>query len=506
MSKVDIDQFLKEIDYLIQVGRGAKARAMLIDWRRRRNPVPHRYLARFARNCRRVGCHNLSLRILSPYVAIKKGMSIKASPEIIKEYAASLIFLGVTAEGMSLISGVDESNCPEAALIKCFGLFSEWRYSDSIPVLELHQQLVEKQDYAYRVGQLNLVSALVFTEEMDRAECELDDLMDHARAKSFTLLQGHALELLARIELERKNFEKSNEYLNEAERILSTSATKGLFFVKKWKAISGLVAAPESGKAKERVLELREHAEGIGHSETVRECDFFLATQLSDPSLLQKVYFGTPHLAYREKLVAKYCGPKPDLDCYLYPLFPEPLHARGTAPVLEVFTGRIESDQGLVSLLGQNKDLLYALLRDLYKPASIGSIFSTIFADEFYNPDTSPVRVRQAVSRLRKVLIASNLPLRIEPAKSKFRIVATDSVLLRLQNDKSTAASDKLVLLLDFLTKWGNADFSAKQVQKELRIPLRTVNRLLRWANDEGHIVKVNSGKYTRYRQAQLVA
>lgn len=200
---------------------------------------------------------------------------------------------------------------------------------------------------------------------------------------------------------------------------LPESEDRDRVFIQKW---LGICAALEHGQVGE-LDRVRELALKFGDFESLRECDFFsVRTRFSD-ELFAKVYFGTPHAAFRERILRALPNATVPTTWAWRP------HANDSAANADT-TGFLEynlalgafSDSRLDDLSPKMRDLFAALTADLYRPARVGALFSYVFKGEFFDIFHSPNRVHQLVWRLRGYLRHHRLGIRFVGDQGTLRL------------------------------------------------------------------------------------
>jgi len=143
--------------------------------------------------------------------------------------------------------------------------------------------------------------------------------------------------------------------------------------------------------------------------------------------------------------------------------------------------------------------LVAILASDLYRPFSTPSLYGLLYPGEAYNPQSSPLRVRQVLKRLRRWLVARRLPLKVAEERGSYRLVASAPCTLRLY--LGAAPSDRQSLVLERLREaWPDAAFSAADAGRLLGVSARTALRGIESAIEDGALEKVRQWRSTRYR------
>jgi hypothetical protein len=269
----------------------------------------------------------------------------------------------------------------------------------------LHRYLEHSiSDYSRLVGRVNLASALVYSGNFETARADLDSVVGEARKTGYQLLLGNALEIRGHLNIERARWRESSCDLSAADRIFNENVLHHIS-VKKWRA----VLAARKANDPEELIGFRAEAMKSEAWEPVREIDLQILVHRFDLALASQLFFGTPFTAFHERMRGRLLG------------FERPLGHRfgkSDAPYLELITGECTSGP---SLKGMMLRILQVLLSDVYRPWSVGRLFSALYPSEHFSIMTSPGRVYQLLHRLRAWLDENGIPASILSAGENFR-------------------------------------------------------------------------------------
>jgi hypothetical protein len=137
--------------------------------------------------------------------------------------------------------------------------------------------------------------------------------------------------------------------------------------------------------------------------------------------------------------------------------------------------------------------LFGALLRDLYQPPRLGSLFASLFPSEHFSISTSPDRVHQILRRARLWAERSRIPISIE-ARAGFFFMRFDgpfSFTLPLNYIPLGAMDIHCRELMDLFPS--PCQFSAKQARERLKLSKPTVHRLMTWAIEQDKLIRLNT-------------
>ncbi len=473
---------LTEIDAFLAVGDIAKAKSLL-----RRLPltkISRANLAHFAKTARRCGLPELSLRILSPIVRPKHALLRPANTGEMAEYSAALVRVGAVVEAENILSTLNPGRCPDALLFQCYALMTKWNYRDTIPLLKRFL-LVGLPTRDEVLGKLNLAAALVHERDWKEAASLLEHLREKTKSLGWMGLTGSAWELTAQFHYFRGEFGSAQSAVQEAKHLLNASPNLDSFFVKKWEALIEASTSSSSDRF-EKTLKVREEAVYRRHWETIRDVDRHLAILQKDAVLWMKVYFGTPSEAFRQRLFLDSGFPLQRTNHYLWKPGPE------MESTLDLRSPEFCEFRGI------NLSLLLALSSDFYRSFTVAHLHNSIHPDQYYNLETSPSRIHQAMSQLRRALKSSKVPLKVDCTGGHYKISEQGRVSIHVSDRslKTHANPPHWGKILEFAKR---GEFNSRELSKFIGISPRTTIRLLGTLNDEGRVIKAGVGKATRY-------
>lgn len=481
---------LETLEEWIRSGRGDQARLELS--RYSKGKVPRALALPLAGLSRRLGVPGIGIRLLNPLVRPTRVSPASASPEECAEYAALLSRIGANTEALGLLDTLAEEKCASALLYRAFALVAEWEYEASIPILERYVSRSELSDYQRLIGKVNLAAALVHGEHVEEAARLLDALLGETTKSGLKLLHGNCLELSAQNAILARRWKEAVECLARADRALDEAGGLDHFFVDKWRAISRFLKEGDAA-ARRGLRALREEAHRRRHWETARDCDYYQAIRSDDEELLAHLYFGTPFPGFRRRLVAKGWPESAPPERYRWSLG----NGRGLVFLLE--EGRAEKSRARLKPGQLLHRLLAALCSDFYRPLRIATLSARLFPGEYYNPLSSPVRVRQAVKRLRHWTRSSSVPFFIVETSSEYRLMSRKACAVIVSGSVVAGARDE-IWLNRFKETHQGVEFSAEQVFPLVSANPRTVLRVLSKAVRDGRLRRVGAARATRYR------
>ena len=124
--------------------------------------------------------------------------------------------------------------------------------------------------------------------------------------------------------------------------------------------------------------------------------------------------------------------------------------------------------------------------------------FGRLWPGEFYNPNSSPNRVHQAVRRLKKCLRAKRTHLDITEKRGFYFLLGRPACSIEVDITKPGRSSLEysLSILRSVLPM---RSFTVTEVSQLLKMPIWKARRWIVAATNEGHVRRHGNGRYTRY-------
>lgn len=407
-------ELIRTCDELIRAGQVAAAasrlRALNLAQVGREERLP------LARICRRAGQISSGIKLLSPVVRGDRGLEVQPTPAEICEYAALLTRIGLVTEALTLLSAVDSGQAPEAELFTSYCQIMRWDYLAAIP--HLKRFIAGAGDpYQRQIARVNLAAALVATRQWPEGEALLNELIAELEAKGFSRLMGNALELRSQVFLDRGDFEVCKRDLAAAGAIFKANGSYDQLLVRKWLAY---IEASRS-RSIAPLTAFRMEALSRQHWESVRDSDLLALKIRFDQNRFDSLFFGSPFAAYRERARTETGGsPSAYYD-----------FGGANAAFFDLLTGEIHGRKAEPPT-AKVRQLLRLLLDDFYSPSRVAPLFAGLYPREYYDPHSSPLRVRQLMNRLRRWIAGHSLPLAVVTVKNSFRFVAKGAFSVRI--------------------------------------------------------------------------
>ncbi len=477
---------LEEIDGYIRTGNFQKAQAKLQKFST--NTVPIRLASKAANILVRAGMAQKSARILHPLI---HSQSEKPEPQLMAEYALTLLELGAYVEGFKILESINFKDVPAANFYYSVALFSKFEHIKAIPYLESYLKVPQTKPYQRMVASANLVQAYILAKQFNTAESLLSDILSRAQKENQALLVANCLELKAQLLFEQKNFEQALEVLNTSKKTLMPNPSKYQLMIEYWEILCEISLQPKNKELWQRWRKLRLDSVRNDFWSLVRQCDFHSAVLEGNKDLFLKVYFGTPFRTYREKLIKSFPEKCEIPKSYLWNSAP------GDVPKGNILN---ISDSGGLAVKHELKKghltyrILQALASDFYIPFKTETIFNYVFPSEYFNPTSSYSKTKNGVRRAQVWLNKNQIPIEIRSDAGAYRIFFLKpfylQVQLQVEESKKYDTLSEIEVLLD-----NGKGFSTAEISHKLKIPQRSVNRHLKTLLEQQKILK-NKSKY----------
>jgi hypothetical protein len=228
--------------------------------------------------------------------------------------------------------------------------------------------------------------------------------------------------------------------------------------------------------------------------ESVREADLFILKISPDQRQLDHLIFGTPRVAYRRR-IEKLVGA---LSSQTYVIGSE------NGPQLDLQTGL---GIGIESLPVGKKihQVISTLNQDFYAPINMGTLFYDLYPNEYFDVESSPFRIRQAILRTRQWLDENEIPASIQHSEGAYRFLITGEFGIRIQLEH--------LAVNPMMARWQRLKenlapgihFTSEHVCEEMGWSRTTFRRLADWACKNDLLSKSGTGKATTYQIASAM-
>lgn len=443
-----------------------------------------------ARIANRNHAYVLALRILHPIIRADRDNTLEASAEALNIYATSLMWIGALEEAQNTLHRIKGST--DALLTEAFIYFAQWDYQKSIPLLLKYVNSGSISLYQKLVGQINLLAAFIAIGKLKEAKAVFAPLVSELKANpNYKLLYGNCLELRAQIEILEGQFEQALKFLNESQACLADQPGRYLLYVNKWRALAQLGLTPDDASALQNLIKVKAEATALKNWETIRDCDFHLARLQKDQNMLQRILLGTPYEGYHSRVQS---------------LFGISLAVSKKLEYCPGLVTEIPTRCGLdlnnitdnSFLTSTSWPLLQTITKDIYRPPRMGVVFSALYPKEFFDPFTSPQRVRNSLFRFNEWSENHNCDFRIQIEGGDFQLKGPSQVsVICTQRDRPLESWQAALKV--FKTRNDSRSFTSQDLACILGITQRSALNILQKAISSKKIQKMGQGKNSRY-------
>lgn len=403
---------------------------------------------------RRAGQPYKSLIILRPLVL--KDLATPKPAEIIS-YCAGLYQIGQSKESRKRLLNILVNNANLDTQDKLDALFhlgllemSEWNYHKASHHFENLIKLETKNSYRYQLSLLNLSSCKIFYGRLSQAEEKLYKILSWENITKYSVLKNSCLDGLAQIKIYQRDFSRACEILNRADNETSQMSKSSIIRlqIEKWKCVNSLFQKQNITYNLNQLTEISLSAKVQNYYELQRDCDFYHAFFTFDKTKLNQIYHGTSFTGFKKKLLyhCPYFQPTNEWSLYLQP------HVFSNTTTQNIIC--IDTDFLKHWSILQIKTILL-LLRDQYRPFTIGEIFSYIHPNEQFDPLTSSIRIRKHMWIINNKMQKLGFHFRIQARFNSFYITANQPIILEIRSslDKILNNTIKQKNIIDSIAK-----------------------------------------------------
>ncbi len=478
-------ELLPQVESLVRSGQLKEAQTALQDLVK--SKIPRQIIASVASLARRADLPLIALKLLYPLVRPTSKAPATAIPLEKMEYAASLIKIGALDEGLVLLRDLPTSD-PKRDLFTAFGLIGKWDYEGSIPYLIKFLHREKKDAYLKMVAGVNLASAYVFAREYQKAKTTLDVLLTQTRTNKMQLLYANCLDLAAENSIFHGKWEAAEDYLQRASSVLQ-SGDRFEFFIRKWRAVLALRKSPQDPAAQDTLKKIAEEASKRQLWESVRDCRRVLALSQHDAGELLHLYVGSPFEPFRT-ILKKEMGEK-----FTPPERYEWCHgSKKSSLYLDLLEGQERKSRAKLKVGQIVHRTLLILCSDFYRPFRLPTLFASLYPNEYYNPNSSPLRVHQALNRLKGWLSKHRIPLRVEEMEGTYRISFHAGGTILIPTGSSTSKVDILK------RHFQGTVFTLKEASRVLNVSSSNALRILNSGIEQKVLQRSGERRGTNYR------
>lgn len=494
MITIDLN-YLASLDEKIKSGQLNQVKREL-DLISKQKNIARKYIIKIANLARRVGYQRLSVKLLEHIVRPNKTQVYNATSEELIEYAISTMRLGSATEALNILLKIDRQKYPDVSLYISFCYFTRWNYKEAIPLLESYIKVQSLSAYQVIVGKINLASAYINSRDFKNAKKTLEDILKNADPEKNKLIIGNAHELYAEYYINQKKVSEASQHIANAYQILHKVHYRYEVYNKKWLAILKLISTRSQAAGIKELTQVRSLAYEKKLYEVIRECDFYESYFTNNKKILTKLYFGTPHPHFRER-IKELLGKDEDFDSfYVWNSLEKNVSLKSTFDVhngVDLRTGKSIKSGSLLH------KLLQALCSDLYKPLSTQELFSIIFPTEHFNFVYSTRKIHDLVFRLRNWFSENQIPLSVNSTgRGEFRIQSIGNYGIKIAPFHQLTDS-KDYFLSQLKQKIKSKYFSCKDVIDIMGLSRASTKRYLNRSVKSQQLIAVGKGRSAKY-------
>ncbi len=503
-------QKVDELQHLSQTGRLGQARALLGELSREK--LDRRLAFGVAAVARRARMPEKALQILHRIVRPPPGsravLGGPPTPRETAEYGMALAELGALREGIELLQSVPTRVLPTARLLEALAHIRRWDRASARQSLNRMMAVPGLGSYD-RVGALLYLASCTLHGDGRLADAakELEAVASQANELGYGELYRSALLLRVQALTFARQVEQARALLAELRTLAEQAADpRAVTLCSKWEMLAALQVPSERRSALRRVPAIRAEMLQQRQWDRIRAMELYLAMDARDVSKMSELIAGTPYPVFRARAVGLLVrwGARAPTE---YAWSPPPARgsARSDAPPVIVHARDGTHSLGSSFLKpGQvPQRLLQCLAGDFYKPLTVAEVHEAVYPGEFFNPSSSPLRIHQALWRLRKWTEDTRIPLAVEEELGFYCLRATAPCRIQLSLAPASAprASPGLLQTLETVrTQLGLGKFGATELARAACVSRPTAVRYLAEALRAGLVEREGRGPATRYR------
>lgn len=422
--------------------------------------IPRAQAQAMASVFRRANLESFALRVTTPIVAAGN-----ASAGEIIEHAAALIQMGAVSEGLEYLQNMNADENPEVLYHQAQVYAHRYEYNEAIPLLRRYIDAAKDNHAGLRL----LAKACIYAKDEPAA-------LDICKRLE-TFAPDAAASCRAQVYIKQRNFAQAKAEIQKAG---------DAYVTQKWSAV---IHALESGSS-QPLSEFKARAQENKDWEFLRELDRYSLQIHFDAEKHNHLLFGTPFAAYREQVISQSGRPWADENY---------VHGALEAPAFILHTGEFKNFQATAPSKMVHQ-LLAALLRDFYRPWSIGALFAELFPNEHFDVFSSPNRVHQLLWRLRKWSEASQLPVELVEHNGLYSLHKSDSFSFVVPRE-GLRVDENVLHLRQLESHFRNKpSFTPREAQACLNISASSFKRLAQWGLKEQKLRREGASRATIYK------
>jgi len=469
---------LDECESMIRSGLAHVARSILL--RKiadtRKYSVPEKI--RLGHLLRRTGAFNETVKVLHGLARDEMASENRDLAQI--EYATSLTFLGLTAEAENIFLSLNKNKYPQVLTQLSTLNTMNWDYESSVKNLENYFNLssihhISNDEYFNLIAEINLNISYAFVRPEKINIDRIYEIKKIVQQKNYKLLNAVTTQILGRYLTSQREYVNAERVFQTGLNTLKGQKTFDFLYLKKWQLINSLESKRMGSKPLLELALLKKYAYNLKDYETVRECDYYHSLYSKNKKLHTYCFVGSPFLHYKRKF-------KSDLieEKTLFQFNPENTRyeiklTQDTKLDLDLIISEYTSKNN--TKLKKNKNLsllLQSLTNDFYRPKTIHRLFTDLFPDQYWNPQSSPNLIRQIIFRFRQWSAANHINLKITENSKNYYLNSEDHKIVFIKNKDLNSAmnlnlNSREFTLAEFKQQTGLSQRSAERKIAELK-------------------------------------
>ncbi len=497
-------QTLQKIENHIQLAQISKARQLLLT-------IPYGELAeaeaiQYAHLSRRSGSSLRGLKMLKPFVNIEGFGKLKASDEIQLTYAAGLNSLHLLKEAnaifLNLKNTLDPENKSTSQLYFFMGLnaISRWDYENASQYFSLANRWLTNE-YVKQVAMVNYLASLVYLEKYSFVLQVIDAEILASERNNWNLLVANLLEIKGQAYLFLEDYEVAKICFEKSIRLHGETNLMQQLLLQKWQLIMEL--RQKEIYNKQKWYQLRTQARHANLWELCRDLDFYSLFHCFDSSIFHKLIYGTPFDSYKIRLIKAQHSVQILEDPFIWNL-PDLIedaksesnfYSKKPSTLKIISMKEIETRTDIFSVLDIQG--VKCLSEDFYRPVSMGQVYTQVFSDQYFQPETGYQRVQKFMQRLRIKLKKLDPLFEIGQYRGHFYLAGKLAIEVPYPIKQTWQKDRHIYKDLQLPT---SEYFSSREVAKlNSFISYRQVMRKLNHVLEKGIIGKIGQGPSSKY-------
>jgi len=469
---------LNECESMIRSGLSHVARSILVREVTQVRKYSVSEKIRLGHLLRRTGAFNETIKVLHSLARDERASENRDLAQI--EYATALTFLGLTAEAENIFLSLNKNKYPQVLTQLSTLNTMNWDYESSVKNLENYFSLssihhISNDEYFKLIAEINLNISYAFVKPEKINIDRIYEIQEIVQQKNYKLLNAITTQILGRYLTSQREHANAERVFQTGLNMLKGQKTFDYLYLKKWQLINALESKRIGRKPLLELALLKKYAYNLKDYETVRECDYYHSLYSKNKKLHTYCFVGSPFSHYKKKFKSDLIEGKT-----LFQFNPENTRyeiklTQDTKLDLDLIISDYISTNK--TQLKKNKNLsllLQSLTNDFYRPKTIHRLFTDLFPDQYWNPQSSPNLIRQIIFRFRQWATANHTNLKITENSKNYFLNSEDHKIVFIKNRDFNLAmnlnlNSREFTLAEFRQQTGLSQRSAERKIAELK-------------------------------------